>query len=316
MVGLVDDLLDVSRITSGKIELSRERILVSDMVAKAIEQVGPLLEQRRHDVRIEVAEDLAVAGDPIRLAQVLSNLLSNAAKYTEPGGTIEVIGSREGPEVLLRVRDDGVGLHPDLLPRVFDLFVQGPQSIDRAQGGLGLGLAIVRSVVELHGGRVSAHSEGKGSEFRVSLPALDAELDVPAPSAAAARVPLSSGVKVLIVDDNEDALELLSAALTLSGYETHTAADAATAITRATLLRPQVALLDIGLPVMDGYDLARQLRQTSGLEHLRLIAITGYGQAADRERSRSAGFDAHLVKPISVDDVQRVVERLLDRGVA
>jgi CheY-like chemotaxis protein len=194
--------------------------------------------------------------------------------------------------------------------------MQGAQSLDRALGGLGLGLAIVRSVVELHGGRVSAHSDGpgSGSEFRVILPALDADLVTAEPSPAAARAPVTSGVKVLIVDDNEDARELLSEALALSGYETYTAVDAASAITRAEALRPHVALLDIGLPVMDGYDLARQLRQTSGLEQLRLVAITGYGQAADRERARAAGFDAHLVKPISLEDVQRVVERLLAVG--
>jgi PAS domain S-box-containing protein len=316
VVSLVDDLLDVSRITSGKIELARERVVLSEMVAKALEQVGPLLEQRRHDVRIDVSEQLAVAGDPIRLAQVLSNLLSNAAKYTEPGGRIEVTGSREGDDVVLRVADNGVGVHPDLLPRVFDLFMQGAQSLDRALGGLGLGLAIVRSVVELHAGRVSAHSDGpgSGSEFRVILPALDADLVTAEPSPGVARAPVTSGVKVLIVDDNEDARELLSEALALSGYETYTAVDAASAITRAEALRPHVALLDIGLPVMDGYDLARQLRQTSGLEQLRLVAITGYGQAADRERARAAGFDAHLVKPISLEDVQRVVERLLAVG--
>ena len=316
VVSLVDDLLDVSRITSGKIELSRERMVLRDTVSKAIEQVGPLLEQRRHDVRLDVPPELAVMGDPVRLAQVLSNLISNAAKYTEPGGRIDVAGSRDGSDVVIRVGDNGVGLHPDLLPRVFDLFVQGGQSLDRAQGGLGLGLAIVRSVVELHGGRVSAYSNGpgSGSEFRVFLPALDADFVAPEPAPPVARAPLVAGVRVLIVDDNEDALELLSEALELSGYETHTASDAATAIIRAEALRPQVALLDIGLPVVDGYDLARRLRQTSGLENLRLVAITGYGQAADRERARSAGFDEHLVKPISVDDLHRVVVRLLDAG--
>ncbi len=316
VVSLVDDLLDVSRITTGKIELSREPIVLRDTVTKAIEQVGPLLEKRRHHVRIDVPPALAVAGDPMRLAQVVSNLLSNAAKYTEPGGRIEITGSRDGGDVVLSVADSGVGLHPELLPGVFDLFVQGRQSLDRAQGGLGLGLAIVRSVVEMHGGRVSAHSDGpgSGSEFRVMLPALDAAVDAAEPAPAAARLRATAGVKVLIVDDNEDALALLGEALALSGYETHTAADAATAIVRAQALRPQIALLDIGLPIMDGYDLARRLRQTVGLETLRLVAITGYGQAADRERARTAGFDEHLVKPISVDDVQRVVERLLDNG--
>jgi PAS domain S-box-containing protein len=314
VVSLVDDLLDVSRITQGKIELSRESIVLRDLVTKTIEQVGPLLEKRRHQVHIEIPPELAVAGDPMRLAQVVSNLLSNAAKYTEPGGRIEISGSRDGGDVVLRVVDSGVGLHPDLLPRVFDLFVQGGQSIDRAQGGLGLGLTIVRSVVELHGGRVSAHSDGpgSGSEFRVMLPAPEAGTVAAAPEQAVVRLPVTAGVKVLIVDDNEDALALLGEALALSGYETHTATDAATAIARARDLLPHIALLDIGLPVMDGYDLARSLRQTSGLEKLRLVAITGYGQAADRERARSAGFDEHLVKPISVDDVQRVVERLLD----
>jgi signal transduction histidine kinase/CheY-like chemotaxis protein len=316
VVRLVDDLLDVSRIASGKIELSREAVALSDTVAEALELAGPLLHERRHEVMTDVARTLCVDGDPVRLAQVVSNLISNAAKYTEPGGRIEITGAREGEEVVLRVRDNGVGLHPELLPRVFDLFVQGGQSLDRAKGGLGLGLAIVRSVVELHGGRVFAESDGpgQGSEFRVVLPALDVRSPVRERTPASAAARRTAGVRVLIVDDNEDALELLAEALTMSGYETHTAADAATAITRAEALVPDVALLDIGLPAMDGYQLARRLRETAGLEKLKLVAVTGYGRAADKERARTAGFDEHLVKPISVDEVQRVVERLLTIG--
>ncbi|HKU44092.1 MAG TPA: response regulator, partial [Polyangiales bacterium] len=215
----------------------------------------------------------------------------------------------------LSVRDDGVGIEPDLLPRMFDLFVQGGQALDRSQGGLGLGLTIVRSVVELHGGTVVARSEGrgKGSEFSVTLPLLTgvAALAPQHQTSAGSSAAKGGGAKILIVDDNQDALALLSEALQLVGYETHEAEDAASALAKAEVVKPQLALLDIGLPVMNGYELARRLRAVPGLETIKLAALTGYGQPSDKERATEAGFDEHLVKPISIERVQQVVSRLL-----
>lgn len=314
VVTLVDDLLDVSRITRGKVELSQEPVELGGVIDKALELAGPLLEQRQHDVVISVARELRVTGDLVRLSQVFSNLLTNAAKYTPPRGHITISAEQKGDEVTIAVRDDGAGIDPELLPRIFDLFVQGGQSLDRSQGGLGLGLAIVRSVVELHGGRVSAYSDGrgKGSAFLVVLPVL--------PRLAATRrsesLPLMAakhggGARVLIVDDNLDALQLLAEALQLKGYETIAAEDAASALAVAQTHMPSVALLDIGLPVMNGYELARRLRALPGLEAIKLAALTGYGQPSDKVRAIEAGFDEHLVKPISIEAVQSVVSRLL-----
>ena len=312
LVTLVDDLLDVSRIARGKVELAKERVDLADTVGKALELAGPVLAERQHEIIREVAEGLVVVGDSVRLSQVLANLLTNAAKYTPAGGRIEVLGERRGAEVLLRVRDNGVGIAPDLLPRVFDLFVQGGQSLDRAQGGLGLGLAIVRSVVELHGGKVFADSAGpgQGSEFRIVLPAageMAAPSDVPV--AGVSRSP-ERRLRVLVVDDNQDALELLAEALVLLGHEAVTAPDAATGLDRAEASKPDVGLLDIGLPGMDGYELCRRLRATPGLQSIKLVAITGYGQAADRAQAAAAGFDQHMVKPISVESLQKLLDRL------
>jgi CheY-like chemotaxis protein len=309
-VTLVDDLLDVSRITRGKIELAKEPLELAALVSKALELAGPLIEERRHDVSIAVSRGLTVEGDPVRLVQVITNLLTNAAKYTPPGGRIEVSGQQHGQEISLTVKDTGLGITPDLLPQIFELFVQGGQSLDRGKGGLGLGLAIVRSVVELHGGRVSVKSDGSGhgSAFEVVLPtALARRTRAP----LLAPVIVANGARVLVVDDNLDALELLAEALQLKGYQAHVAQDAASALQAAQSFRPRVALLDIGLPVMNGYELARRLRATPGLEGIKLAALTGYGQPSDRERARAAGFDEHLVKPISIDAVQEVVERLV-----
>jgi CheY-like chemotaxis protein len=316
VVTLVDDLLDVSRITRGKVELAKEPLELAEIVTKALELAAPLIEARQHDVAISVSRGLTVEGDPVRLAQVVSNLLVNAAKYTPPRGRIDVSALETGGAVTLRVRDNGIGIEAELLPRVFDLFVQGGQSLDRSKGGLGLGLAIVRSVVELHGGRVSAHSAGpgQGSQFEVVLPTALAQRAsarvVESPNAAPVAGS-DSRARVLVVDDNLDALELLAEALQLKGYAAHVAQDAAAALAAAEKFRPAVALLDIGLPVMDGYELARRLRATPGLEGIKLAALTGYGQPSDRELARAAGFDEHLVKPISIEAVQEVVDRLV-----
>jgi PAS domain S-box-containing protein len=308
---LVDDLLDVSRITRGKIDLKRERIEISEIVAKAIEMASPLIEQRQHNLRVDLPRHgLAVEADATRMAQVVANLLNNAAKYTEPHGTLAVGARVEGEAVVLRVRDTGIGLSAEMLPRVFGLFVQERQALDRAQGGLGLGLAIVKTLVELHGGTVEARSEGhgRGSEFVVRLPAAQAA-GRPAPPASAAPEAEArpDALRVLVVDDNTDAADLLATSVRLMGHVARVAHDGPAALQIAAQFQPTVALLDIGLPVMDGYELARHLRDLPGLESLRLIAVTGYSQEADRRHTAAAGFERHLVKPIQLDQLQGVL---------
>jgi PAS domain S-box-containing protein len=312
LVRLVDDLLDVSRITRGKVQLNRARVHLADIVAKAIETASPLLEQYGHHLVVDVPRgDLTVDVDVERVAQVIANLLTNAAKYTNPGGTITVTGSRAGDAIELSVTDTGIGIEPEMLPKVFDLFAQEPQALDRARGGLGLGLAIVRSLVTLHGGSVSASSAGRnrGATFTVSLPAASG---APAAIATDARrapvVQAGNGRRVLIVDDNEDAARMLAAALESFGYEVEWATDGPGGLAAARQFKPEIGLLDIGLPVMDGYELARRFAADQELARTRLIAITGYGQERDRERSRQAGFVAHLIKPLDVQVLRSVME--------
>ncbi|MEQ1505918.1 MAG: ATP-binding protein, partial [Myxococcota bacterium] len=302
---LVDDLLDVSRITRGKVELRRERAPVAGFVARGIELASPLLEERRHRLTVDVAPELAVHGDPTRLGQVVANLVANAAKYTEPGGSIVVRATRQDDAVELAVKDDGIGIPAEMLPTIFELFVQAPQGSARTTGGLGLGLAIVRSLVEQHDGTVAAHSDGPGTgtELVVRLPAVGVALqDGPTPVDERRRTAATR--RILVVDDNEDAAVLLAEALGGYGHEIRTAFDGPSALRIAGEFRPQIAVLDLGLPVMDGYELAQRLR-ASPEPPARLVAVTGYGEARDRARSRAAGFDAHLVKPVSLDDLLR-----------
>ena len=317
VVRLVDDLLDVSRITEGRIDLHKTRIDVADVIEHAVEMSRPLIEQRKHELAVSVEPSLVVSADRSRLAQVVSNLLTNAAKYTEPGGQITVSAARElvpgsgAPRVVIRVRDDGVGILPEVLPHVFDVFVQGPRAIDRAQGGLGLGLTIVRSLVALHGGEVSASSAGpgKGSEFAVSLPERS-DAAPPADEVSAIRNDSPAkepGMRILLVDDNQDALDLLASLLSEMGHEVHAADNAHDALELAARVRPNLALLDIGLPEIDGYELARRLHALEGLSQLRLIALTGYGQASDRTRALEAGFDVHLLKPVDPVELEGVL---------
>jgi PAS domain S-box-containing protein len=313
---LVDDLLDVSRITRGKIELRKREVELADAVVSALEISSPLLEQRGHHVEVQVPrEGLVVSADPGRLAQVISNLLTNAAKYSEAGSKILVTAEQDGDRVRIRVKDRGVGIPAEQLDSVFERFVQQPQTLDRSKGGLGLGLAIVRNLVELHGGTVHAKSEGlgKGSEFIVELPVVD--LIEPAEETTTVREtkkparPL--GRRILVVDDNPDAVELLKDALEALGYTVEAAHDGPQALKAAETFKPEIALLDIGLPVMDGYELARRLRSLAGLPpDLQLVAVTGYGQEADRRRSADAGFALHLVKPLDLSKLGRVVEGL------
>jgi signal transduction histidine kinase/ActR/RegA family two-component response regulator len=318
LVGLVDDLLDVSRITRGKVRLDPQPIELNAVVAKAIELASPLLEQHQHILETDVPRTgLGVMADATRLAQVVSNLLTNAAKYTLPGGRIRISSRSEGADVILSVQDSGIGIDAAMLPRVFDLFTQDHQAADRAQGGLGLGLAIVRSLVALHGGSVSARSDGLGcgSEFTVRLPRIElaaAPIEDVARRQQRASVP-SSGVRVLVVDDNEDAAETLADALAAAGHTTAVAPDGPAALRAALEFRPHVALLDIGLPVMDGFELARHFR-SDGVHRARtrLVAVTGYGQEHDRQRSAAAGFDDHLVKPVDIDQVNQLIQRLVE----
>jgi signal transduction histidine kinase len=317
LVRLVDDLLDISRITRGKIELRRQKIELAAAVAAGLEMARPLLEQRRQKLDLDVPpEGLLLDADPDRLAQVVSNLLTNAAKYSDYESTVHVTARREGDRVRLSVRDEGVGLPPELLDRVFEIFFQQPQSIDRSKGGLGLGLAIVRSLVAMHGGQVAAHSEGlaRGSEFVVELPALLGVEDLRNPPAAH----LTSGIvgpapdghrrRILVVDDNIDAADTLADLLTDLGYQVRATYDALSALELVPNFKPDVCMLDIGLPVIDGYELAHRLRRGAATPSMRLVAVTGYGQDGDRQRARDAGFDDHLVKPVNVDALERVLE--------
>ena len=314
LVGLVDDLLDVSRITRGKVELRAESVDLAEVVAHAVEVVSPLLEQRRHVLTVDVAPGLIVHGDPARLAQVVSNLLTNAAKYTPNGGQITIAAARDADQGHISVTDNGVGIEPTMLRRVFEPFAQERQSIDRAQGGLGLGLAIVDNLVKLHGGTVSARSDGRGrgSSFTVSLPLL-AGTDVARRPVRARHITQPGEARILIIDDNVDAAQLLADILSATGYRTLVTHDGPSALQAARTFQPQIAVVDIGLPVMDGFELARHLLAPTTAISTKLIALTGYGQAQDRVKTAAAGFAAHLVKPVDLDQLREVIERLLVR---
>jgi PAS domain S-box-containing protein len=311
---LVDDLLDVSRITRGTIELHRRPMELRDVVVRAMETAGPVLEQRQNLVEVQIPRcGAAIDGDRDRLAQVLSNLLTNAAKYSEPGSRIVLRGQRSGDVVRVSVKDEGIGIPPEMLGSVFDAFVQQPQSLERAGGGLGLGLAIVRNLVAAHGGTVRAESGGLdcGTEFTVELPAVDM-----AGGSAVERLTSqpnrpAAGAKrrILVVDDNEDAANMLRAVLEQLGHVVEVAFDGPSALARAEGFHPDTVLVDIGLPVMDGYEVARRLRSMrESSEVVRLLAVTGYGQEADRQRALQAGFEHHLVKPIDLHKLERLIE--------
>ncbi len=304
---LVDDLLDVARVSRGLIELRREPLPVAEVLEAAVDAVRPALEARRHRLQTRGLDaPLHVNGDRVRLTQVFANLLQNAVKYTDPGGTIAISATPDGGRVSVVVRDTGVGIPPEMLPRVFELFTQVPVAMDRAQGGLGIGLTLVKTLVELHGGHVSAHSVGlgAGSTFTVSLPLVPATASKPPRVAPVAPAP--AHVRVLVVDDSADNAESLAEMLRMMGAQVAVANDGAQAIDMAAADPPALVLLDIGLPGMDGYETARRLRAQAAAP-LRLVALTGYGSAQDRERALAAGFDAHLVKPVP----PQVIEDLL-----
>jgi CheY-like chemotaxis protein len=313
LLRLIDDLLDVSRVARGKVTLARRRLELATVVAKAVESTAPLLEERRHQLRLSVATDgLVVDADEVRLTQVVSNLLTNAARYTPPGGRIEVTAARENGQVELAVSDNGTGIDANLLPHVFDMFVQGPRGADRTQGGLGLGLSLARSLTELHGGTVAAHSDGPGhgSTFTVRLPASGRPVRPAVPAGVPPWGTADFAQRVLVVDDNRDAAEMLSVVLSRAGHEVEIAGDALQALHAADTFRPQVAILDIGLPVMDGYTLGKEMRARLGAATPILIALTGYGQDQDRRRSAEAGFASHLVKPVDAQTLIHIVDEL------
>ena len=303
LIRLVDDLLDVSRIARGKIVLVSERVNVADVVAAAAETVQPLLEQKKQRLELNTGTpDLFVRGDPVRLSQVVGNLLHNAAKYTGEGGRITLTTRANDGRAEICVRDSGIGISADSIPHIFELFTQIPSERVSTSGGLGIGLALVRALVELHGGEIIAASDGldRGSEFTVRLPLFASE---PAVSGAAKIVPSKDPVvpvrrNILIADDNQDALESLALMLRLEGHEVHCASDGEEALALAGLRRPEIVVLDVGMPKLDGCEVARRIRAESWGRGAVLVALTGGGQDVDRRRSREAGFDMHLVKPV------------------
>lgn len=313
LVSLVDDLLDVSRVAAGKVQLFKRRVALFSVVTAALETVSSILEMQRHELTLDVPRTgLEVDVDPTRLAQVIANLLSNAARYTDAGGRISVRGFLEEDEVVLRVRDNGVGISADQLPYLFERFFQVSRSGHRARGGLGLGLALVKSLAELHGGKVSVESEGigHGSTFEVRLPRARGDAPSQADITGQRLTPdLVMGERVLLVDDTEDITDLFGSFLQSQGFEVQTAQDGPTALRLALDYRPTVAVLDLGLPVMDGYEIATKLREQLGPEAPRLIAMSGYGQKDDVERTRRAGFEQHLVKPVDTDALLRAISK-------
>ena len=316
LVRLVDDLLDVARITRGKIELKKSRVDIADVIARAVEMASDLFEQRQQHLEIDRGPpELNCHGDATRLAQALANLLTNASRYTPPGGHVWLSARRDHDCVVLSVKDDGIGIDAALLPRVFEMFVQGARTLDRAEGGLGIGLALVKSLVELHGGQVSAASAGPGagSEFQVRLPAATdaSQVATAATPPLASKAPPPHGRRVMVVDDNVDAADSLADALRLMGHQVTVFHGPLAVLAQADRLQAMdAAILDIGLPGMSGYELAERLREVQPAADCLFVALTGYGQAEDRERSTAAGFHAHMVKPVDLD----VLDRLLAGG--
>jgi len=310
---LVDDLLDVARITRGRINLSREPTELAVLIARAVETVQPLIQARGHEFTSEIpAATLRINADPLRLTQAFGNVLGNAAKYTERGGRISLTVCRQGTDVEIRVRDTGVGIPAEQLPRIFDLFTQVRS--DHSQSGLGIGLALVRRLLQMHGGTITAHSEGpgQGTEFLIRLPLL------PETTQSANGEKSTTGTedappvrrRILVADDNADALETLATVLELGGHEVFSAANGSLALECAERHLPEVALLDIGMPLLDGYEVARRIRAQAWGKRITLVALTGWGQDSDRRRSQEAGFDSHLVKPLDLDKLTQLLARL------
>ena len=307
---LVDDLLDVSRITQGKITLKYEAVELATAVSAAIETVRPALDKKHHTLRVELpATPSTLLGDSVRIAQVIGNLLSNASKYTPDAGTIVLSAEVSASEIAIHVRDNGIGIDADILPHIFELFVQSENSLERSEGGLGIGLPLARTLVELHGGRIEAHSAGigQGSEFIAIWPRSVSTASHPPVKKEAVVADEVQTRRVLLVDDSVDAASAMSLLLETLGHEVRVAHDGFAALDAAGEFAPEVVILDIGLPGMDGFQIARAMRERADTAGALLIALTGYGQASDRQRSHEAGFDHHFVKPVSFDDIDRLI---------
>jgi PAS domain S-box-containing protein len=314
MVRLIDDLLDIARISQNKLELRRARVPLASVIDSAVETARPIIEAEGHELDASLStEPLFLDADLTRLAQVFSNLLTNSAKYTRPGGHIWLTANRQGEDAVVAVRDDGIGIPADALPRVFDMFSQVDRSIERAKGGLGIGLALVKGLVEMHGGRVSAESDGpgRGSTFTVRLPAF-VTITEPEASVPAEDLPLATANarRILVVDDNRDGALTLAKMLKLLGNEVRTAHDGNQAVGKAEEFRPEVILMDVGMPGLNGYEATRRIREQSWGRSAIIIALTGWGQEGDRIQSREAGCDGHLVKPVSLTDLEKMLEKL------
>lgn len=312
---LVDDLLDVARVTRGKITLRPEAVSLNQVVTRAVDTVDPLMRAKQHRLVIHQSPPLWLRADPVRLEQMLTNLLTNAAKYSDPGGHVELGWQCAGGRIELFVRDSGIGIAPDRLESIFDPFIQVSPDLARSEGGMGLGLTLVRELAALHDGEITLTSEvGKGSAFCLSLPG-PIEPVAQAESAAQGEPTTAHDAapglqrRVLVVDDNVDSAEMIALLLSMDGYEVEYVHDGLAALRAAERFQPDVVILDIGLPELDGHEVARRLRQDPRLGNKRLIALSGYGQAADREKSRAAGFDEHLVKPIALDELRGAMSR-------
>jgi signal transduction histidine kinase len=311
LVCLIDDLLDVSRITRGMITLQKERVLIDAVIARAVETARPVIDSRKHELTLDLPEELlSVEGDPTRLVQIVGNILHNAAKFMDPGGRIVLTVSREDSYAAISVKDEGMGIPRDLVPKIFDLFSQVHQKSVSPHGGLGIGLALVRRLVEMHGGVVIANSAGpgEGTELVVRLPLVGVQATVVSfPSADGKKAPQVSARRILVADDNNDAVEALALQLQLAGHEVRTANDGVEALEVAEAFAPQVVLLDLGMPRMDGYETAREIRKKWWGKSATLVALTGWGQQQDRQRTSSAGFDVHLVKPVTEFDLFQAI---------
>lgn len=311
MVRLVDDLLDLSRINTDKLQLQKQPVALAEVVSQAVETVRPLFAEAGHELSIDLpSEPLRLHADTVRLSQAFSNLLNNACKYTDPGGRISLSAVREDGYVVVAVRDNGVGIPEDLNPKLFEMFTQANQTLERKHGGLGIGLALVKRLVEMHEGEVSAspNPNGPGSEFRVKLPLIAAPKAAEGPTPAKGIPAASSSLRILVVDDNKDSAETLSLLLQLSGHQISMAHDGEEALEMALEMQPEVVLLDIGLPKLNGYDVARQIRLEPWGRNPTLVAITGWGQSEDKALSREAGFDHHLVKPVDPDALLKLID--------
>lgn len=312
MVRLIDDLLDVSRITQGRLELKRSHIKLCEMLDTAVEASRPAIERRKHVLHVSVSDpDLIFDADLTRMAQVVSNLLNNASKYTPGGGLIELSARRDGDHGVIQVRDNGIGIPPEHLEHVFEMFSQVNRATEGSRGGLGIGLALVRSLVQMHGGSVSASSLGSGgSTFTVRLPLAAVQQPGPEPRPSAFPGPHRDKKRVLVVDDNDDAADLLSLMLEQAEYDTNKASDGPSALAAVQSWTPDVVILDIGLPGMSGYDVARELRRSPACSRLELIALTGWGSHEDKQRAMDAGFDVHLTKPVDAEKLYGALAQL------